>query len=230
MKITNATQQINKEDLKKQATQETKQTQNINKNSSDTKATQGVDTNDIKNNLYAQKIKDTNNDIGKLQVAQKSLNSIESDAEKITKLSQEYKETFDKTDQDDIKQEMVTLQKNIESTLKNATFEGSNVFAKNIKDSEGRVIFNVAKINMRLLKADAQKFYDTLKEQQKQIKDAIQTLQKQAEGNTEKIAGSNAAKHAQGTNSSFLKRLGSLFSVSHNADKLDKQRVQELLS
>ncbi len=91
MKITNATQQINKEDLKKQATQETKQTQNINKNSSDTKATQGVDTNDIKNNLYAQKIKDTNNDIGKLQVAQKSLNSIESDAEKITKLSQEYK-------------------------------------------------------------------------------------------------------------------------------------------
>ena len=114
--------------------------------------------------------------------------------------------------------------------MKKATFDGSNVFRKNNKDNKEQVIFEAQKLNTGLLDSDAQRFYDVLKEQQAQIKDAIKILQSQAQDSADslgtKVVNSEDLKK---TNGSFLKRFGSLFKVSHNEDKLNKQRVQELL-
>ena len=233
MKISNTTQNIAQEELKKQGTKETKQAQTSQKKAPKLSAGQNTDTSEIKNNPFAQDVKRLNSDIGKLQIAQKSLQVIEADAKKIANLSEEMKETFDKAEQDEIKEEIGALKKNIESTLKNATFEGNNVFSKNIKDNKEQVIFDAQKLNTKLLNTDAQKFYSIVTEQQTQVKDAIQTLQKQAQESTNKIVqNSVSAKdtNMEETNGSFLKKFGSLFRTSHNTEKLNNQRVQELLA
>ena len=237
MKISSPAQKLTQEELKRDELkkQETKQAQATQKEISKSKIGQGADTSEISNNPIAQNIKQINSDIGRLQIAQKSLSSIEPDVKKMLKLSKDYKESFDKSEQDEIKEEMSALKKNIESTLKSATFEGSNVFTKNIKDNKDQVIFDAQKLDVKLLNTDdTQKFYDVLKEQQKQIKDAIQTLQGQAQGNTDKLVSSKIKgkdnQNVQSTDGSFLKKFGSLFRVSHNEDKLSTQRVQELLA
>ncbi|RDU60560.1 hypothetical protein [Helicobacter marmotae] len=229
MKITNHTQQVAQEEFKNKALngaslQKTKDTSNakIKHNA--------MDTNDIHNNPSAQQIKQINLDIGKLQVTQKSLKTMESDAKKYAQLSEEYKENSDKTEQMSMKKEMSILKKNIESIYKKATFEGQNVFSKNIKDSNEQVIFHAQKLNMNLLNANPDEFYGTLKEQQTQIKDALQTLQTQAQNSTAKLTLDNTNnKDVQHTDSSFLKKFSSLFRVSHDTQKLNSHRVQELL-
>lgn len=178
MKINaNTTQKLAKEEMKKKDIQETRAAQTTNKKLEKNK---NIDTSEIKNNPLSQNIKNTNSNIGRLQIAQKTLNSIESDAKKIAKLAQESKETLDKGEQEDLKEEMSALKKNVESAIKKATFEEINVFSKNIKDNKERIIFDAPKLNIKLLDSDAQKFYDVLKEQQVQIKDAIQILLEKA--------------------------------------------------
>lgn len=229
MKINaNTAQKLAKEEVKKKDIQETRATQTTNKKLEKNK---NIDTSEIKNNPLSQNIKNTNSNIGRLQIAQKALSSIESDAKKIAKLAQESKETLDKGEQEELKEEMSVLKKNIESAIKKATFEGSNVFSKGIKDNKERIIFDAPKLNVKLLDSDAQKFYDVLKEQQVEIKDAIQILQEQAQESTDKLANSKTnSADTQNTDGSFLKKLGSLFRVSHDTDKLSNQRVQELLA
>lgn len=229
MKINaNTTQKLAKEEMKKKDIQETRAAQTTNKKLEKNK---NIDTSEIKNNPLSQNIKNTNSNIGRLQIAQKTLNSIESDAKKIAKLAQESKETLDKGEQEDLKEEMSALKKNVESAIKKATFEEINIFSKNIKDNKERIIFDAPKLNIKLLDSDAQKFYDVLKEQQVQIKDAIQILQEQAQESSDKLAnGKINSTDTQNTNGSFLKKFGSLFRVSHDTDKLSNQRVQELLT
>ncbi len=230
MKVSNNTQNLARDEIKKQNTKQAKEVPSTSKQTSNAQMTQSVDASAMKSKISAQNIKNINNDIGKLQVAQKSLKAIESDAKKVAQLSKDYKETQDKKRQESIKAEMSNLKNSIESTLKKATFDGSNVFSKNIKDNKEQVIFEAQKLNTGLLDSDAQRFYDVLKEQQAQIKDAIKILQSQAQDSADslgtKVANSEDLKK---TNGSFLKRFGSLFKVSHNEDKLNKQRVQELL-
>ena len=153
---------------------------------------------------------------------------------KFAELADEDKETFDKGEKDDIRTQMQDLKKNIESVLKKATFEGTSVFAKNIKDGSGNVIFNAPKLKVGLLDTDAKKFYDILKEQQSEIKDAIDTLKEQADNDAEKLNAKDGVKvakqDAKETDGSFLRKLDSLFRVSHDTDKLNNQRVQELLA
>lgn len=153
---------------------------------------------------------------------------------KFAELADEDKETFDKGEKDDIRTQMQDLKKNIESVLKKATFEGTSVFAKNIKDGSGNVIFNAPKLKVGLLDTDAKKFYDILKEQQSEIKDAIDTLKEQADNDAEKLNAKDGVKVAKQdvkeTDGSFLRKLDSLFRVSHDTDKLNNQRVQELLA
>lgn len=236
MKISSPAQKLTQEELKRDELkkQETKQAQATQKEISKSKIGQGADTSEISNNPIAQNIKQINSNIGRLQIAQKSLNSIEPDVKKMLKLSEDYKESLDKSEQDEIKGEMSALKKNIESIIRGATFEGSNVFTKNIKDNKDQVIFDAQKLDVKLLNTDTQKFYDVLKDQQTQIKDAIQTLQGQAQGNTDKLVSSKIKgkdnQNVQSTDGSFLKKFGSLFRVSHNEDKLSTQRVQELLA
>ena len=125
MKINaNTTQKLAKEEMKKKDIQETRAAQTTNKKLEKNK---NIDTSEIKNNPLSQNIKNTNSNIGRLQIAQKTLNSIESDAKKIAKLAQESKETLDKGEQEDLKEEMSALKKNVESAIKKATFEEINV-------------------------------------------------------------------------------------------------------
>lgn len=190
-----------------------------------------VDKNEVKMNPLAQNIKDINTNIGRLQVAQNTLNTIEPDAKKYATLAQEGKETLEKNERDDIKNEMTTLKKNIDNTFKKALFEGNNVFSQNIKDRNNNVIFDAKKLNPKLLDSDAQKFYDTLKDQQVQVKDAIKILQDDAQDNTQRIAnGKTTTRNVQSTEGSFLKKFGDLFRVSHDTNKLSESRVQELLA
>lgn len=237
MKVSTSTaQNIAQEELKNKNAQ--KVAAKAAQDSKKTQDSKGVDSSSVKSNPLAQNIKNINTNIGKLQVAQKSLESIESDSKKYNQLAQDLKETFEKDEQDDIKEQMRDLRKNIESTLKNATFEGGNVFAKAFKDSKDKMLFDAPKINTQLLDSDSQKFYDTLKEAQSQIKNAISTLQNEAESNSSKLASSapsssKASKETQdteSTNGSFLSKLGSLFRVSHDTSKLSNDRVRELLS
>ncbi len=101
MKINaNTTQKLAKEEMKKKDIQETRAAQTTNKKLEKNK---NIDTSEIKNNPLSQNIKNTNSNIGRLQIAQKTLNSIESDAKKIAKLAQESKETLDKGEQEDLK-------------------------------------------------------------------------------------------------------------------------------
>ena len=100
MKINaNTTQKLAKEEMKKKDIQETRAAQTTNKKLEKNK---NIDTSEIKNNPLSQNIKNTNSNIGRLQIAQKTLNSIESDAKKIAKLAQESKETLDKGEQEEI--------------------------------------------------------------------------------------------------------------------------------
>ena len=238
MKISNTTQklaqaELRRDELKKQDNK-VKQTQAAQKSAVASSVGKSADTSEMSNNPLAQDIKRINSDIGKLQVAQKSLKSIEPDAKKILELSKDYEESLDKTEQSSIKEEISTLKKGIESILKGATFEGSSVFNKNIKDNKERVIFDAQKLDTKLINNDAQKFYDVLKEQQSQIQDAIQTLQGQAQESTGKLASKDIKidkNHStESTDGSFLKKFSSLFRASHNAEKLNNQRVQELLA
>lgn len=126
---------------------------------------------------------------------------------------------------------MATLKKNIDNTFKKALFEGNNVFSQNIKDRDNNIIFDAQKLNPKLLDSDAQKFYDTLKDQQVQVKDAIKILQDDAQDSTQRIAnGKTTAKNVQATEGSFLKKFSNLFRVSHDTTKLSESRVQELLA
>lgn len=54
-----------------------------------------VDRNEVKTNPLAQNIKDINTNIGRLQVAQNTLDSMEPDAKKYATLAQESKETLE---------------------------------------------------------------------------------------------------------------------------------------
>lgn len=190
-----------------------------------------VDKNEVKMNPLAQNIKDINANIGRLQVAQNTLNAMEPDAKKYATLAQEGKETLEKNERDDIKNEMTMLKKNIDNTFKKALFEGNNVFSQNIKDRNNNVIFDAKKLNSKLLDSDAQKFYDTLKDQQVQVKDAIKILQDDAQDSTQRIAnGKTTTRNVQSTEGSFLKKFGDLFRVSHDTNKLSESRVQELLA
>lgn len=190
-----------------------------------------VDKNEVKMNPLAQNIKDINANIGRLQVAQNTLNAMEPDAKKYVTLAQEGKETLEKNERDDIKNEMTMLKKNIDNTFKKALFEGNNVFSQNIKDRNNNVIFDAKKLNSKLLDSDAQKFYDTLKDQQVQVKDAIKILQDDAQDSTQRIAnGKTTTRNVQSTEGSFLKKFGDLFRVSHDTNKLSESRVQELLA
>lgn len=190
-----------------------------------------VDKNEVKMNPLAQNIKDINANIGRLQVAQNTLNTMEPDAKKYATLAQEGKETLEKNERDDIKNEMTMLKKNIDNTFKKALFEGNNVFSQNIKDRNNNVIFDAKKLNSKLLDSDAQKFYDTLKDQQVQVKDAIKILQDDAQDSTQRIAnGKTTTRNVQSTEGSFLKKFGDLFRVSHDTNKLSESRVQELLA
>lgn len=234
MKITASTSQtLKQEELKSKGSKATKQAQDP-KDSPKADKAKSVDVSGIKDSQLAQNLKNTNSDIGRLQVAQKSLKTIESDVKKFAELADEDKETFDKGEKDDIRTQMQDLKKNIESVLKKATFEGTSVFAKNIKDGSGNVIFNAPKLKVGLLDTDAKKFYDILKEQQSEIKDAIDTLKEQADNDAEKLNAKDGVKVAKQdvkeTDGSFLRKLDSLFRVSHDTDKLNNQRVQELLA
>ena len=234
MKITASTSQtLKQEELKSKESKAAKQAQD-SKDSPKADKAKSVDVSGIKDSQLAQNLKNTNSDIGRLQVAQKSLKTIESDVKKFAQLADEDKETFDKSQKDEIHTQMQSLKKNIESALKKATFEGSSVFAKSIKDSSGNVIFDAPKLKVGLLDADARKFYDILKEQQSEIKEAIEVLKEQADSDAEKLNTKDNAKIAKQdekeADDSFLKKLGSLFRVSHDTDKLSNQRVRDLLA
>lgn len=231
MKISNTTQQLAQEEIKKQDIKKAKHPAQKAEAAQVSKNDKNMDISEVKNNPLTQNIKNINSDIGKLQVAQKSLSAIESDAMKMAKLSEDYRESFDKAEQSEIKKEMSILKKNIESVLKKAIFEGNNVFSKNIKNNKEQVIFEATSLNTRLLDTDAQRFYDVLKEQQTQIKDAIHTLQEEAQESASKLTSKKTdSKDMQSADGSFLKKFGSLFRVSHDTDKLSQQRVQELLA
>lgn len=228
-------QNIAQEDLKNKEAK--KAAVKINQNSQKTQGNKGADINGVKSNPNAQNIKNINSSIGRLQLAQKSLDTIETDVKKYNQLSQDLKETFEKDEQDDMQEEMRKLKKGIESVLRDSNFEGSNVFSKPVKDSKDRLLFDAPKLNISLLEKDSQKFYDTLKQSQEQIKDAINTLKNQAEESSDKLANKNVMNKLSSENKqnneadgSFLSKLGSLFRVSHDASKLSSDRVHELLS
>lgn len=233
MKISTSTSQTLKQEAPKTKGAKTPQQAQDSKETSKIDKSKSADASNIKDSQLAQKLKNTNSDIGRLQVAQKTLKTIESDVKKFVELSEEKEESLDKGERDEIHTQMQVLKKNIESAMKKATFEGANVFAKNIKDDAGNVIFEATDIKVSLLGTDAKKFYDIVKEQQSEIKEAIDTLKEQAETNTEKLnakSSDGAKKDMQEADGSFLKKLGSLFRVSHDTDKLSNQRVQELLA
>lgn len=177
----------------------------------------------VKSSPSAQNIKDVNINIGRLQVAQTTLKTLESDVKKIAELA--------KSDAKSEQKEMLDLKKKVEDTLKKATFDGKSVFGASIGDSKGKTIFDASQLNMKLLDSDPQKFYDTLKTQQTQAKDAMQTLQDDAQANTDELAlKASSSQDLESTDNSFLKKFKNLFRVSHNTDKLDSKRVQELLA
>ena len=125
MKISNTTQKLAQEELRrdelKKQDNKVKQTQAAQKSAVASSVGKSADTSEMSNNPLAQDIKRINSDIGKLQVAQKSLKSIEPDAKKILELSKDYEESLDKTEQSSIKEEISTLKKGIESTLPGRT-------------------------------------------------------------------------------------------------------------
>lgn len=232
MKISaNSSQNITTSDKSKLKAQESK---NIKENKAEANKSLQAQS-DIKSNPLSQGIKNINSDIGRLQVAQNSLNSIESEAKEFLKLAKDLKETPDKSGQNEIKEEMDTLKKSIQNTLKKATFDGSSVFSKVIKDSGDKIVFDAPKLNAKLLDSDAQKFYDTLKTQQSEIKEAISTLQNDATTLSNKMndkanGGKVANQDVQASDGSFLKKFSSLFKSSHDTSKLSQSRVQELLA
>lgn len=188
--------------------------------------TKPSDKNDIKAPaLNAQAIKNANSNIGRLQVMEDSLDKIESNAKQHAKLDKEYKQALEKSQKDDIKDEMDDIKKDIESTMKKATFDGSNVFSKPIKDSNNKTILDPTKLNAKLLDSDSAKFYSTLKEQQGEIKTAMLTLQSEVDNEV-----NNKAKNVEKADTGFLNKFANLFKSSHDSSKLDNKRVQELLA
>ena len=102
MKITTSTSQtLKQEELKSKESKAAKQAQD-SKDSPKADKAKSVDVSGIKDSQLAQNLKNTNSDIGRLQVAQKSLKTIESDVKKFAQLADEDKETFDKSQKDEI--------------------------------------------------------------------------------------------------------------------------------
>lgn len=223
MKITNnSSKDIIKKDLKTQTTKTEKQkADEATKKATETKEK-------LNSNPNAQNIKDTNINIGRLQVAQKSLKAIESDVEKIVELTKDKQEEMQEGKQKEIQKEILVLRKKVESTMQQATFEGNNVFKTSVKNRKGENLFDASDLNMKLLDSDSEKFYDVFKARQAQVKNALQTLQEDAQANADKLAKN--IQNIESTDSSFLKKFSSLFRVSHDTNKLDNKRVQELLS
>lgn len=219
MKITNnSSKDIVKKDLRSQAIKTEKQ-----KIDETTKKTTEAKEK-LNSNPNAQSIKDTNINIGQLQVAQSSLKSMEIDVEKIVELTKDKQEEM----QEGKQKEILVLRKKIENTMKQAIFNGNNVFKMNIKNSKGENLFDASDLNMKLLDSNSEKFYDTFKARQTQVKNALQTLQEDAQVNADKLAKN--IQNIESTNDSFLKKFSNLFRVSHDTNKLDNKRVQELLS
>lgn len=222
MKIANnSSKDIIKKDLKPQTIKTEKQKLNETK-----KATESKEK--LHSNLHTQNIKDANINIGRLQIAQNSLKSIESDVEKIVELTKNKQEEIQESRQKEIQKEILDLRKKIESTMKQATFEGHNVFSTSIKNKNGENLFDASELNVKLLDSDSEKFYDMFKARQAQVKNALQALQEDAQINVDKLAKN--IQNTESTDGSFLKKFSNLFRVSHNTDKLDNKRVQELLS
>lgn len=223
MKITNSSSQdIIKKDLKSQSAKKVDK-QKI----SETKKVAQTKEN-LTPNPTAQHIKDININIGRLQVAQNSLKAMESDVKKIVELSQDKQEEMQEGKQQEIQTEILSLRKKVENTFKKATFEGRNVFSVSIKNENGDSLFDASELNMKLLDSDSEKFYDIFKARQAQAKDALQTLQEDAQNGTDRLAKN--IQNAESADGSFLKKFSNLFRLSHDTNKLDSKRVQELLS
>jgi len=205
----------------------------IDEKSQNTQTLKALDANEVKNRQEAQNIKVINANIGRLQIAQKALDSIESSAKKLINLHEDAQETLDKNELEEIKTEIKTIKKDIQNTLKSAIFENSNVFSKVIKNSRGEVVFDATKVNYGLLENNIEQFYETIKSSKNEIKEALSALKNDANNNTKMLARTDSNsndKDIQSTDSSFLKKFGSLFSSAHDTSKISTQRAKELLA
>lgn len=194
-------------------------------------------TDDIKDSALpfaSEPIKSANTSIGKLQTLQKSLDSIDSHAQKAQKFY----------DNDKKLSEIRTKVNNIISESK---FEGSKVFGVDIKDSAGKVVLKAVKLDTSLLEGDKREievFNYEVKEAKKQIKPAIErlsvdindNLSVQEENATKEVKNQGLLKgfdkepKQEGKIAKFFKNMSNYLRSSHNPKKLDSERVSKLLS
>lgn len=194
-------------------------------------------TDDIKDShspFASEPIKSANASIGKLQTLKKSLDSIDSHAQKAQKVYDDQKKLGE-------------IRAKVDNIIDESKFEGSKVFGVDIKDSKGSVVLKAIKLNTSLLEGDKREievFNYEVKEVKKQIKPAIDrlsidinnNLNAQEESATKDVKSQGLLKNLdkepkeEGKIAKFFRKMGNYLRSSHNPNRLDSERVSKLLS
>ena len=197
-------------------------------------------TDDIKDSsspFASEPIKSANAGIGKLQTLKKSLDSIDSHAQKAQKFY-------------DNEEKLGEIRAKVDTIINESKFDGNKVFGVDIKDSKGGVVLKAIKLDNSLLEGDKREievFGYEVKEAKKQIKPAIERLSVDVNANLN-AQEENATKDVKQTKNiatlkdldkepkeegkiaRFFRNMSNYLRSSHNPKKLDGDRVSKLLS
>ena len=185
-------------------------------------------------------IKNINDGVGYLQIADKILNSLHSSGEKLGELANSKNQT--KT----IISQINVIKEDMSRAVNNATYNGKNVFSGNFDISistSGIISTNIDKPKLDEIDSDSiDSILDFIKDISKtrgEIKSAINTLSDSANENSEAIINltqsrvemkkNGASQNYDEVDSAFLKENSSLYSASFNTESL-KSKLDSLLA
>lgn len=194
-----------------------------------TKEAQSVKTASL-GNLKDENIKETNLNIGKLQVLQKSLDSLENPLRKAQKALSA-----------DSKEQITQAREQAEEIIKSSTFNGQKVFGVSIKDSKNNVVLEPVMMDTSLISADKREleiFSKNIQKSKAQVKEALSALSKDAQENIQTLnktknlpdKDSIANEQDSGKISNFFKKFGDFLRGAQASQKVDSERVSKLLT
>lgn len=181
-------------------------------------------------NLKNENIKETNLNIGKLQVLQKSLDSLENPLRKAQKALNT-----------DSKDKITEAREQAENIIKSSTFNGQKVFGVSVRDSKNNVVLKPVVVDTSFISADKREleiFSKNIQESKAQVKVALSALSKDAQENvqmlnkTKNLPEKNTITNEQdsGKIASFFKKFGDFLRGAQASQKVDNERVSQLLT
>lgn len=199
------------------------------KSSTKTKEAQSTKTASL-GNLKNENIKETNLNIGKLQVLQKSLDSLESPLRKAQKALST-----------DSKEQIAEAREQAEKIIKSSTFNGQKVFGVSVKDSKNNVVLEPVVVDTSFISADKREleiFSKNIQESKAQVKEALNALSKDAQENIQTLSKAKnlpekdtiANEQDSGKIASFFKKFGDFLRGAQASQKVDSERVSQLLT